>query len=97
MSSNENNVSTVMDYFKELREQRLNQNSLNVQNMNMGYTASQGNVINTYTATGSRVPPPTGTAMPGGLMSFNQEGAYKASINHLQSSNANSQIQHMER
>lgn len=95
VSSNESSVQTVMEYFKELREQRLNQNSMNVQNMNMGFTASQGNVINAY-AQASRVPPPTGTTMPAGLMSFNQEAAYRGSINHMQSSNANSQIQRME-
>ena len=47
---------------------------MNVRNMNLGFTASQGNVINAYAA-GSRVPPSSGTAMPAGLMSFNQEQA----------------------
>ena len=89
VSSNESNVQTVMDYFKELREQRLSNTSMQVKNMNLGYTGAQGGVMNGYTA-GSRVPPPSGTAMPAGLMSFNQEAVLRATVNHLQSNDGNS-------
>ena len=42
-------------------------------------------MINAYAA-GSRVPPSTGTAMPAGLMSFNQEAAVMRGSLNVQSS-----------
>ena len=61
---NEESVSNVMSYFNELREQKVNHEN-NIRQTNIGYNASQGQVIN---ATGGAANP-FQESQP---MSFNQ-------------------------
>jgi len=54
VSMNEESVGNVMAYFNELRAQKENQQTQSsyIRQTNMGYTQSQGNVINAYGGAG---------------------------------------------
>ena len=52
VGANEESVKVIMGYFGDLRQQRMNDTSMQIKNANMGYTQTQGNVINAYTMGG---------------------------------------------
>lgn len=78
VSMNEESVSTVMNYFAELRAQKENHMGQQIHNTNLGFSQSTGHVINAHAQRSDRnIPQSSASMTPDGLgvtghLSFNQ-------------------------